>query len=112
MDCDGCNNKAEHTEVGWAYVELLNGHHDRSERRLWIIIVILLAVILALVAALVCVDRHWAKVTENINQEWIDLWSEYDTISYDQDGDGNNIIGDNNRSWYVPENTNKAEETP
>lgn len=39
------------------------------------------------------------------------MWNQYDTISYEQDGNGNNIIGDENRSYYYePEIEEKGAE--
>ncbi len=79
MNCNEC--KANKT-VSWAYVELLNDGHKQTIKRLWIALLVLIVMLAA------------------TNGLWLYEWMQYDTISYDQDGNGNNIIGDNNRSFY------------
>ena len=92
--------------VSWAFVELLDASHqsamemqDESHAKtvkiLWRIIIGLLIVIVLLVGV----------VGYGV---WV--WNQYDTISYQQDGNGNNVIGDNNRSFYEPEDDYTTEE--
>lgn len=85
MDCKGCKFKEEKT-VPWAAVELLNGTHAQTVKRLWTVIVILIA------ALVIC------------NAAWLYAWQQYDwvdtleTIDYTQDGRGINIIGNDNEA--------------
>lgn len=65
--------------------------HERTVKRLIIVIIIALAMLFA------------------SNAIWLYAWSQYDTISYDyqQDGEGINIIGNNNG---VEQNGTEAED--
>lgn len=90
MNCNDCNaNKT----VSWAYVELLNDGHKLTIKRLWIALITLILLFVA------------------TNALWLYEWMQYDYVSYDytQDGDGNNTIGDNNRSFYEPTFNNQTE---
>ena len=98
--------ESDEPTVSWAFVELLDASHqsamemqDESHTKtvkiFWRIIIGLLIVILLLVGVI----GYFA---------W--MWNQYDTVSYDQDGNGNNVIGDNNRSFYEPENVYTTEE--
>lgn len=71
--------------VPYSVVELINGSHALTVKRLVAIIIVLSIIILAALAVIGVI------VYEN---------AQFDTISYEQDGNGNNVIGDNNRSYF------------
>lgn len=106
-----CDNR-EHPPVGWEYVELLNGNQDRHNLRNWIIIIIQCAMIIGLCLAIVISNGIYRDKLAETDAKWRELWSEYDTISYDQDGDGINVIGDKNRSYYEPTLENTEAQKP
>ena len=92
--------------VSWAFVELLDASHqtvmkEQSEthgktvKTLWRIIIGLLVIVILLIG--VVGYGVW-------------LFNQYDTISYEQDGNGNNVIGENNRSYYEPADEDSSEE--
>ena len=70
----------------WAAVELLNGAHAQTVKRLWIVIIIL-------IAALVICNAAWLYVWQQY--DWVD---ELESVEYNQDGRGINIIGDHNEA--------------
>ena len=87
MDRANCDKRltGEETKVkttSWTSVELLADAHKRTVNWMGAFIVLL---ILALVG--VIVYHNWK-------------WSEYDTYEIAQDGEGNNVVGDYNRSYY------------
>lgn len=98
MDCKGCKFKEEKT-VPWAAVELLNGTHAQTVKRLWIVIVILIA------ALVIC------------NAAWLYVWQLYDYQTIDEsidlstrNGGNANYIGNdgdiNNYGDYPSTQTN------
>lgn len=99
MDCNNCDKRQaeEKTEVAttsWTTVELLADAHKRTVRWMGAFIVLLIAALIS--------------VTIYHNYKW----SEYDLIDIAQDGNGNNVIGDGNRSYYnepAGEDTQEAE---
>lgn len=90
-NCTSCSEK----QVSWAVVELINGTHERDKRRNWIERIVLIAVILI------------------TNLFWLLFFFQYDfeSYSYEQDGSGNNVIGNNNRSYIDESKIDYQEET-
>lgn len=83
--CNNCNT-TENTNVTVPYVvhEATVARQERQIKRMWIALIVL-AVALFLT-----------------NMAWIGYQSQFDTYSYDytQDGNGNNIIGNDNEVDY------------
>lgn len=83
--CNNCNTY-ENKDIIVPYVvhETAVARQERQIKRMWIALIVL-AVALFLT-----------------NMAWIGYQSQFDTFSYDytQDGNGNNIIGDNNEVDY------------
>lgn len=82
-----CNNcTAENLNVNVPYVvhETAQARSERREKRLWIALIVAIALIFA------------------SNAGWLIYQSQFDTFSYDytQDGNGNNIIGNDNEVDY------------
>ena len=80
--CDGCGIDESGVSVPYIVYESTAARNEREKRRCWVLIIIL---IIALVVS------HLA---------WLVAWNQYDysseTIEYQQDGEGVNIIGANN----------------
>lgn len=98
MDCNNCDKKlaGEKTEVAktsWATVELMADAHRRTVRWMGAFIVLLIAALIS-----VTVYHNWK-------------WSTYDVVDIAQDGNGNNVIGDGNRSWYNEPTGEDSQET-
>lgn len=66
---------------------------DAKNKRLIVVILVLVGVLVASIAGFIFAILK-------INKGWIDLWNSYDFVSesydYEQDGRGINIIGDEN----------------
>lgn len=79
-NCTNCTTP--NVNVTYAMVELTEARHERQVKRLWIAIIIL--------------ALAWFLT----NIIWIGVFSSYDysseAITYTQDGQGTNIIGDSN----------------
>ena len=95
MDCNNCEKAKlaeEHIEVkttSWSTVELMADAHKRTVRWMGVIIVLLVVAMIGM------------SIYHNYK------WSAYDTIDISQDGIGNNVVGDNNRSYFnEPESEN------
>lgn len=87
--CDGCKNKVYTEEekmltVPYVVHQSAAARQERQIRRMWIALIVL---VLALFLT---------------NMAWIGYESQFDTFSYDctQDGNGNNIIGNDNEVDY------------
>lgn len=87
--CDGCKNKIYTEEekmltIPYVVHQSVAARQERQIRRMWIALIVL-AVSLFLT-----------------NMAWIGYQSQFDTFSYDytQDGNGNNIIGNDNEVDY------------
>ena len=95
--CNDC--KAENTNVTVPYVvhEATVARQERQIKRMWIALIVAAAMLFA------------------SNMGWLIYQSQFDTFSYDytQDGNGNNIIGNDNEVDYNGaeiEDTNTQEE--
>ena len=91
MDSKECNKTVDEGISKFAFerVEALN---ERTIKRLWKVILILLALLTAaIVSFVIAINR--------INDKWLNLISQYDfeSYEYEQDGGGINIIGDDNK---------------
>lgn len=86
MGCE-CKDGAQ-VNVPYIVYEGEMARHERRDKRLWVVIILL---IVALVAT---------------NAMWLYEWCQYDYVStettttYQQDGEGVNIIGDGNEAHY------------
>lgn len=82
--CNNCKTENQNVTVPYVVHEATVARQERQSKRLWVVIIVL-AVSLFLT-----------------NMAWIGYQSQFDTFSYDytQDGNGNNIIGDNNEVDY------------
>ena len=78
MDCE----KRDSVTVPYIVYESAQARADRAHKRLIIVIVILLGLLFA------------------SNMAWLYVFQQYDYESYEQDGDGVNIIGNNNSEVY------------
>lgn len=84
MDCETCKNESKIISVPYLAYESYEARHDRKEKRL-------------LIALIISVFLMFAS-----NAVWLWAWMQYDYTSeeivttYQQDGRGLNIIGDNN----------------
>jgi hypothetical protein len=101
--CNGCNSAKEMMElkdmpsIPFAAHEAEVSRQERQIKRMWIALIVAISMLFA----------------SNIG--WLIYQSQFDTFSYDytQDGNGNNIIGNNNEADYngaETENKNTQEE--
>lgn len=96
--CNGCEGSHDEnlTSVPYIVYESEVAKNERREKRFWI-------------ALFVCIGLLFVS-----NIAWLMYESIYETVnySYEQDGHGNNIIGDNNGGYYnEPEAESSGEET-
>jgi hypothetical protein len=88
--CNNCKTAKEMMElkdmpsIPFAAHEAEVGRQERQIKRMWIALIVAISMIFLM------------------NMAWIGYQSQFDTFSYDytQDGNGNNIIGDNNEVDY------------
>lgn len=87
--CDGCKNKVYTQEekmltVPYVVHQSAAARQERQIRRMWIALIVAIAMLFA------------------SNMGWLIYESQFDTFSYDytQDGNGNNIIGNDNEVDY------------
>ena len=94
-NCNECNIRQEKA-VPWAAVELLNGTHAQAMKRLWVVVIILIA------ALVIC------------NAAWLYVWQlyDYEVIDYTQDGRGINIIGNDNEAGQYGTEIEDTPENP
>ena len=101
-NCDGCKNKTYTEEekmmtVPYIAHQSAAARQERQIRRMWIALIVAITMLFA------------------SNVGWLIYQSQFDTFSYDytQDGNGNNIIGNDNEVDYNGaeiEDTNTQEE--
>ena len=85
--CNGCGNEgAEMTKVTMSSADWQRSEqrHEKREKRLWIALIVAVAMLFV------------------SNMGWLIYQSQFETFSYDytQDGNGNNIIGNDNEVDY------------
>lgn len=84
--------------------ERVEAAYERNIKRLWIIILILLALLTAAITG-------GLLAIKSINDKWVSLIEQYDFESYDyEQGDGINIIGDDNKEVTYNGTTSKNTE--
>lgn len=76
------SEKRDSVTVPYIVYESAQARAERTQKRLIIVIVILLGLLFA------------------SNMAWLYVFQQYDYESYEQDGDGVNIIGNNNSEVY------------
>lgn len=90
MDCNNCEKariaeeQIPEKKTSWSFVEL-------QADTMKLIIKWMGAIILVLICAIIGLSLYYNY-----------KWSEYDTVDISQDGQGNNVVGDYNRSYYEP----------
>ena len=104
MSCDDCKIKQDAEQektVPWSALELINGGHQQTVKRLWIL---LLALIIALVGC---------------NIAWIVAWNQYDWVSEDESislstrgGGDANYIGNDGDITYGDYPSNQQTDLP
>lgn len=107
MSCETCENKSGAV----ASVPLYSVEGERYAAKSSITVLIVCLVLVACLTAgtlAFCykVNKDCLDKVEAINRYWIDYISQYDfeSYTYEQDGQGLNIIGDRNGvDYYVPE---------
>lgn len=82
--CNNCGTENANVTVPYVVHEATVARQERQIKRMWIAIIVLAIA--------------WFLT----NMIWIGYQSQYETIdySYEQDGNGNNIIGDGNKVDY------------
>ena len=95
--CNNCGTEGKNVNVPFVVYQATAARQERQVKRLWVALIVALAALFL------------------TNMAWIGYQSQFDTFSYDytQDGNGNNIIGDNNEVDYNGaeiEDTNTQEE--
>lgn len=82
--CNNCTTENLNVVVPYVAHETAQARSERREKRLWIALIVAIALIFA------------------SNAGWLIYQSQFDTFSYDytQDGNGNNIIGNDNEVDY------------
>ena len=87
-------------------LDLLDGGHARTVKWMGRAIVALVLLLAGAIAACVIISQNGAAKLEANNRYWLDYLAQYDFRSetYEQDGEGLNIIGDRNGvRWNVAE---------
>lgn len=96
MACETCKNKENHAPQSVPYIvhESSMARMERHVRRLWISLVVCIAMLFA------------------CNASWLIYESQFETIAYEQDGDGvNNVnLGEQGDLNNVAESENQAQE--
>ena len=82
MDCKGCGEHGEPQKIPYIAYETECARHDRTVKRLWIVIIVCIALIFAS-------NAIWLYVANQY---------EFETVDYSQDGRGINIIGNDNET--------------
>jgi hypothetical protein len=95
--CNECKGENINVTVPYVVHEATVARQERQIKRMWIALIVLAVALLL------------------TNMAWIGYQSQFDTFSYDytQDGNGNNIIGNDNEADYngaETENKNTQEE--
>ena len=82
--CNACGAESKNVTVPYVVHESTVARQERNVKRLWIALIVAVAMLFA------------------SNMGWLIYESQFDTYSYDytQDGNGNNIIGDDNEVDY------------
>ena len=91
MDSEKRYQAVEEQGISKYAFERIEAGNERTIKRLWTAILILIAVVVALATAFII-------AVNVINDKWLNLISQYDfeSYEYEQDGGGINIIGDDN----------------
>lgn len=126
-DCNTCKEKKRDFEpVPYIVHEATVARNDRRERRHIIVHIISLVLIAACVAFCFVVNQNCLEKIEivnheclekidKINKDWLDYIALYDfedySYEYQQDGEGVNIIGDNNGVDYNGAKTESDKES-
>lgn len=96
MACETCKNKENHAPQGVPYIvhESSMARMERQVKRLWISLVVCIAMLFA------------------CNASWLIYESQFETIAYEQDGDGINDVnlGEQGDLNNVAESENQAQE--
>ena len=95
--CNNCGTEDVNVTVPYVVHEATVARQERQIKRMWIALIVLVSALFL------------------TNMAWIEYQSQFDTFSYDytQDGNGNNIIGNDNEVDYNGaeiEDTNTQEE--
>lgn len=90
MDSKECYKAVDEGISKFAF-ERIEAGNERTIKRLWKVLLILLALLTAAIVSFVIAINC-------INDKWLNLISQYDfeSYEYEQDGGGINIIGDDN----------------
>ena len=93
MDCKNCKNKPVFKD------DVDKARLTRTIRSVAVLCgAIVLALIAALVAVVISTNNRWAATVERMNEKWVEYFNECEVYdySYEQDGNGVNIIGNEN----------------
>ena len=82
--CNGCGSENQNTNIPYIVHESTVARQERQIKRMWIALIVAISMLFS------------------SNIVWLIYESQFDTFSYDytQDGNGNNIIGNDNEVDY------------
>lgn len=97
MNCEECKETTVKTApVSFQSHQADMARMERTNTRLcWVVLCLVVVSIVLAILLFAAGARSEHALLEN-NQKWIDMWREYDFESYEQDGEGVNIIGSRN----------------
>ena len=112
MNCENCKENGIKAEpVPFQSHQADMARMERTNNRLLWCVLCLVIVCIILAVLLFSAGASSEKALLENNQKWIDMWREYDFESYEQDGEGVNIIGSRNGvDFDVAASTEKDEE--
>ena len=87
-------------------LDIIAGTHERTMKRFIIFAAIVLIAAFATIGAALAVAFDANRKAAELNRQWLEAWASYDYVSteiietYQQDGEGINIIGSRNGVEY------------